>query len=244
MLREIRSALSYPVFLLVAAVVTVLLVVGLILPRFASIYSPEELRQLPMVSQLTLSFGGWIHGHPLLVLVFFVTAAGGVIFVAGSRHLSRLFLEAGCRLPLIHDAALFLDFARLFAALGTMLGSGVTLSRAVRLCERVAGHAGLRKILQETGEELKKGQKLSDTWRRHALIPNEVVALTAVGETGACLDEIFQRTGRKYMALFKNRVAMLLTFLEPAIIAILGIFIGFIVISIMLAVVSMSDLYG
>jgi type II secretory pathway component PulF len=69
------------------------------------------------------------------------------------------------------------------------------------------------------------------------------VALTAVGETGACLDEIFQRTGKKYMELFKNQVGMLLTFLEPAIIVFLGIFIGFVVIAIMLAVVSVSDLY-
>lgn len=244
MMRGIRSALSYPAFLFIAGVVTVLLVLGLILPRFTSIFSPEELQHLPLVSSLTMSFGNWIHGHPIEILAFFMTAVGGVTLVATSKHLSRLVGRGIGRFPLIHDVVLCLDFARLFSALGTMLGSGVNLCRAIRLCEGVTGNAGLRSIMKETGEELKKGQKLSDTWRRHSLIPNDVVALTAVGETGACLDEIFQRIGKKHMELFKNRAAMLLTFLEPAIIAFLGIFIGFIVISIMLAVVSMSDLYG
>lgn len=244
LMREIRTALTYPIFLMVAAVMTVLLVLGLILPRFAAIYSPEEMRQLPFVSQMTLYLGGWIHAHPAVVMTLVAAAAGGAIFLATSRRFSGLVVERICRLPVIHKVALSLDFARLFVALGTMLGSGVALGKAIRLCNRVVGNADLRGILQETGEELKKGQKISTTWRRHTLIPNDVVALTAVGETGACLDEIFQRTGKKYMDLFKNQVAVLLTFLEPAIIAFLGIFIGFVVVSIMLAVAGMSDLYG
>ncbi len=244
MIKEIRSALTYPAFLFIAGLVTMLLVLGLILPRFASVYSPQELQQLPAVSQLTLSFGNWVHGHPLLVLAALVLGAALLVSVASSQRLRRLLGEGLSRLPLVRNAVHYLDLARLFASLGTMLGSGVNLSRAIRLADTVVGNPSLRNILRETGEELKKGQKLSETWRRHTLIPDDVVALAAVGETGACLDEVFQRTGKKYMELFKAKVALLLTFLEPAIIVFLGIFIGFIVIAILLAVVSMSDLYA
>lgn len=243
LIREVRTTLSYPAFLLAVAMVTIILVLGLILPRFASIYSAEELRQLPFVSQFALSVGRCIHAHPLMVLALFAMIAGGVAFAVRSKRLSRRLVDRARQLPLIRQLVLALDFARLFTALGTMLESGVAINKAIRLCGRMVHNADLSDVLKKTGEELKKGRKLSETWRSHALIPNDIVALTAVGETGACLDEIFQRTGKKYMELFKNQVGMLLTFLEPAIIVFLGIFIGFVVIAIMLAVVSVSDLY-
>lgn len=244
MLKEIRSALSYPAFLFIAGLVTMLLVVGLILPRFSSIYSAEEIASLPAVSQLTLSFGRLLNSHPYLLLAGLLLAIVGAIALFGSQPLRRLVTDLAHRLPLIGSAILHLDLARLFTSLGTMLGSGVDLSRAIRLSAKVVGDSSLRNILQETDDDLRKGQKLSDSWRKHDLIPDDIISLVAVGETGACLNDIFARSGNKYMQLFKEKVALLLTFLEPAIIIFLGIFIGFIVISIMLAVVSMSDLYG
>lgn len=244
LLKEIRSALAYPIFLFAAGIVTMLLVVGLILPKFASIYTPEEIGRLPSISQVTMSVGQALNNNPYMFLIgLFIALMGGVV-ILGSPNLRILAATLVGRIPLVGGVVLNLDLARLFTSLGTMLRSGVDLSRAIRLSAKVVSGVGLRNILTETDDDLRKGLQLSASWQKHDLIPDDIVSLVIVGETGASLDDIFTRSGEKYMDFFKAKVSLLLTFLEPAIIIVLGIFIGFIVISIMLAVVSMSDLYG
>jgi len=124
-----------------------------------------------------------------------------------------------------------------------MLRGGVEINRAIKFSISVTSHPQIKNILEETVIELKKGRKISETWGRYSIIPPDVVALVSVGENSANLDEILARLGKKYMEDFKSEVSKLLTFLEPAIIVIVGLFIAFIVIAILLAVLSMSDVF-
>ncbi len=242
--KEVRAAVAYPAFLSVASFLTFIFVLGFILPRFSTIYSPDEISRLPFISKVTLSVGSYLNGH-LLPFFLLVALLLGSLFMAWNNSVLR---QQGRRLmyhlPLIRDLVLLLEFSNLFAALGVMLKGGVGLSRAIKLSAKVVNSPALTGLLAETDLGLKRGNKISQIWSRHAVVPGEVVSLVVVGETGARLQEVFARAGEKYLERFKARISLFLTFLEPAIIVILGVFIGFIVVAIMLAVVSMSDIYG
>ncbi len=242
--RQVRSALAYPAFLLAVSLAAVTFVVGFILPRFAQLYSARELARLPLVSRLTLGTGAFVHAHGAEFMLGGLAAAAALILAAATPVARRAGLNLLFTLPYLRPTLLQLELANLFSALGSMLAGGVEISRALRLARRVVGPGGLGRVLDETSAELREGRKISEVWSRHELIPEEVVALVAVGESGARLREIFERCAHKHLERFKARVELLLTFLEPGIIVVLGGFVGFIVVSILLAVVSLGDLYA
>jgi general secretion pathway protein F len=173
--------------------------------------------------------------------VFFIV---GVVFLLSSKEIQIKLKNLIYRLPYLKNIILKVELSYVLSSLGTMLNGGVEISKAIRLSSRVTNHNGLKTILEETYSELKKGHKISQIWRKYDIIPEDIISLTIVGENSAKLGEIFEKLGRKYMENFKNEVNRLLVFLEPAIIVVLGIFVAFIVVAIMLAVVSVSDIYG
>jgi general secretion pathway protein F len=136
-----------------------------------------------------------------------------------------------------------LELSNIFSSLSAMLRGGVEINRAIKFSISVTSHPQIKNILEETAVELKKGRRISETWGRYSFIPPDVIALVSVGENSANLDEILARLGKKYMEDFKSEISRLLTFLEPAIIVIVGLFIAFIVIAILLAVLSISDVF-
>ena len=99
----------------------------------------------------------------------------------------------------------------------------------------------MKNIVLQTAENVKRGIKISDTWSKYSIIPDDVVSLVAVGESSATLGEVFSKLGEKHLEDFKVKISRAMVFLEPAMIVMLGVFIGLIVVSIMLAVLSLTN---
>ena len=92
--------------------------------------------------------------------------------------------------------------------------------------------------------EIKRGQKLSDVFAVSSIIPASDIALLNVGESSASLDKVFKSLSNRHSDAFSSNVKKLLSVLEPAVIVGLGVFIAVIVVAIMMAVMSMTDIAG
>jgi len=112
----------------------------------------------------------------------------------------------------------------------------------LRQTARVARLPALKSLLEQSIEEVKKGNKLSAVWSDSRTIPPDVISLMIVGENSARLGDIMQELGTRFLLSFKRDVKTLTTWLEPAIILILGGFVGFIVVAIALALVSINEI--
>jgi len=241
---EVKSALAYPSFLLIVSILTVFFVSGFILPKFSEIFTEKEIERLPEISKITLSFGKFLNQNFEIFFFSFTAIITAIIFILSSYEIRNKLKIVFYKLPYLKSITRKIEFSYVLSSLGTMLNGGVEISKAIKLSLRVTSHSQLKTILEETYEEIKKGHRISQIWRRYEIIPEDVISLTIVGENSAKLGEIFEKLGRKYMESFKTDISRLLVFLEPAIIVFLGLFIAFIVVSIMLAVVSVSDIYG
>jgi general secretion pathway protein F len=102
----------------------------------------------------------------------------------------------------------------------------------------------LQDLLKNTLFELKRGQKLSTVFAISKIIPSSDIALLNVGESSASLDKIFNSLSKRHSDAFSANVKKFLSLLEPAVIVGLGIFIAFIVVAIMMAIMSMTDIAG
>ena len=196
LIKEIKSAISYPLFLIAMSLATVVIVCGFILPRFAKIFSADELKRLPAISKLTIGYGKFLNAHFPLILLIALVATGLIIWLGTNPIFVVRLRKWAYNLPLVGGFMLLSDLANLFSSLGSMLGGGVDVSRALKLSAAVVGSQKLINLLAETNEEVRKGRRISQVWNSNDLIPEDAVSLLVVGESSARMGEIFETLGK------------------------------------------------
>jgi len=239
---DIRQALSYPIFLMIMSVVVAVLIFFLIIPRFSTIFSPEEFEMLPALSYAVLSSGKYLNAH---MSEFFI-GAGLVItaIVMAIKHYGIPWNIILYKIPKISHLVVDIQLSIVYGALSTMLVGGLELDRALKQMQKISLIAELQDLLQNALYELKRGQKISTVFSVSQLIPPSDIALLHVGESSASLDKVFHSLSVRHSDAFTSSVKKVLAILEPAVIVLLGIFIAIIVVAIMMAVMSMTDIAG
>lgn len=241
--KEIKSSLSYPVFLIIMSIITVFTVAVFILPKFAQIFSQDEISRLPVISKFVINFGLYIKEN-LSFIVFAIIAFILIgIYSFRLKKTKQFIMDLLYKTPYLSHILIKLELSNIFSSLSTMLKGGIHINRAVKLTKTVTNHPNLKNVLEEIQNELKKGRKISQVLNKYPFIPYDAVALISVGEESAKLEDILEKLSEKYITEFKDSISKLLGLLEPVVIVFVGFFIGFIVIAILLAVLSISDVF-
>jgi len=237
---EIKQALSYPLFLVIMSITMVFFVFFFIVPKFTEIFTKDELDALPFVSQMVLKGGLYVNEHSFGILagfgIFLITIPFAVKLF--KKHLHKFILH----IPMVGSLTIYIELSRIFNSLGIMLQGGIKIDKALKQSTKVTEVKELQAIFQEALYEIKKGNKLSTTLAGNSLLPSQVASMVSVAENSAKLDEVFLNLAQRFSETFQKKTKSLLALLEPAIIVVMGIFIAFIVVSIMLAVISISDI--
>ena len=239
---DIKQALSYPLFLVGMSIVVSFLIFFLIIPKFATIFSPEEFEQLPGLSYAVLSAGKYLHMHMSEALGLIAIMIFGLVFVLKTVQIS--WMSIFYRIPKLSDIIVDLQLTIVYSALSTMLKGGLEIDKALKQLQNVSLLPALKDLLKTTLFEIKRGQKMSSVFASSTLIPPSDIALLQVGENSASLDKVFASLARRHSEAFSANVKKYLAILEPAVIVALGVFIAVIVVAIMMAVMSMTDIVG
>ena len=237
---DVKQALSYPLFLIGMSVVVSFMIFFLIIPRFATIFSPEEFEQLPALSYYVLSLGKYLDTHMGSVFLGMGVFGLGVYFLLKRSKLSWSSLLY--RIPKLSESIIDLQLSITYSALSTMLIGGLELDKALRQLQKVKLLPELSELLSTTLFEIKRGKKMSEVFGMSSIIPPSDIALLSVGESSASLEKVFASLSTRHSEAFSAKVKKLLAILEPAVIVALGVFIAIIVVSIMMAVMSMTDI--
>jgi type II secretory pathway component PulF len=239
---DIRQAMAYPIFLMIMSVVVAMLIFFLIIPKFSTIFSPEEFEMLPSLSYAVLSSGKYLNAH----MGEFFTVFGVIIgvIVLAIKHYGIPWNKILYKIPKISYLIVDIQLSIVYGALSTMLTGGLELDRALKQMQKISLIDELQDLLKNALYELKRGQKLSTVFSMSQLIPPSDIALLHVGESSASLDKVFQSLSVRHSDAFTSQVKKVLTILEPAVIVLLGIFFAVIVVAIMMAVMSMTDIAG
>ena len=237
---EIKQALSYPIFLIIMSVSMVFFVFFFIVPKFTEIFSADELDNLPAISQMVLKAGLYVNENSSVVLIGFGLFIGmfPFAFKLFKKNLHKFILK----IPMIGKLTVYIELSRIFNSIGIMLQGGIKIDKALKQSVSLTEISEIKAIFKECLHEIKKGNKLSETLAGHALLPPQVASMISVGENSAKLDEVFLNLALRFSESFQKQTKSVLSLLEPAIIVLMGIFIAVIVVSIMLAVISISDL--
>ncbi len=237
--RAVKSALVYPVGVLLVAGGVITLLLWKVVPIFATLFVGLGV-DLPLPTRVVISlsnFVGSIFG--LLVVVGVVAAAVGLKVWYGTPQ-GRYAIDASLlRMPLIGLLLRKIAVARFTRTLGTLISSGVPILEGLDITARTAGNAVVERSLQSVRKSLEAGRTLTEPLKETDVFPGMVTQMIGVGEQTGAMDAMLQKIADFYEEEVDAAVKDLLTALEPIMIVFLGVVVGGVVISMYLPLFSL-----
>ena len=237
----VKSALIYPAILVGVAVLSVVVLLMWVVPQFSQMFE-ESGKALPMPTQIVIAAGDFFRGY------WWAMALGGVgVYSWFTRQMqapaSRYQWDKRLLgLPLVGDLVGKLEVARFSRTLGTLLGNGVTLLTALSIVKETLNNTVMSEGLGSVATQLKEGKGLGKPLMENGLFPKLAVHLIMVGEETGKLQEMLIRVADIYDREVHTTVKRMLSLMEPVLILGLGLVIGGIILSILVAILSVNDL--
>jgi type IV pilus assembly protein PilC len=235
---SVKSALIYPVAVVSIAVLIVGALLKWVVPIFANLFVGLGVA-LPLPTRIVIGLSAFV-GH---FWWFFII--GAVCSVFGIKQIrkhprGRYYFDAMLlRLPVIGILLRKIAVARFTRTLGTLITSGVPILEGLAITARTSGNAVLEEALMKVRKAIEEGRTIVDPLRECGVFPNMVTQMIGVGEATGAMDAMLQKIADFYEDEVDSATRDMLAMLEPAIIAMLGVTVGGIVVSLYLPLFSM-----
>jgi general secretion pathway protein F len=237
-LREsIRSALYYPIIVVVVAILTLVLLLTAVVPEFRPLFDDAG-TAMPMPMMILLEAGDFLKRWWWALLLLLV----GIVF--GARHYKsrpqgRLQWDGWLsRTPLIGDLVVKIEVARFARTFGTLLANGVTTLQAFSIAIGAIGNRAIAQGIDNVTSQLKRGEGLATPLRETGMFPRLAAQLVQVGEESGQLEAMLLRVADIYDEEVKRTLQRLLALLTPVVTIGLGILVAGIVGSMLSAILS------
>jgi len=234
------SALIYPMVLMVVGSVAIAFLLGFVVPRFAQIFE-EAGKELPLPTQILMDVSqalrdyGWIAAVVIVITVLLFSR--WVRTESGRLSWDQWRLKA----PLIGDVSLKLEIARFAKTMGTLLNQAVPFISALRLTREVLSNRRVAAAVEPLIQGVKRGQGLAGPLAETRMFPALAVQLMTLGEQTGKLDSMLLELAGIYDREVRVATKRMVALVEPAVILAMGLVVGTIVISTLLAIVSINE---
>lgn len=236
---RVKSAMVYPVIVMMVAVLIVGALMVFVVPKFEAIFA-ELLKgtPLPGPTQLLLVLSRFITEH--FVIAAGIIAACVVSFMLfqraefGQRVLDRVYLVV----PVFGDLVRKSAIARFTRTLGTLLQSGVPILDALRITRETIGNSVVMSAIDHVHDRVKEGEGVAGPLERTKVFPSMVTSMIDVGEETGELPEMLNRIADTYEEEVDNTVGAVTSIIEPIMIVGLALVVGFIVIALFMPMVT------
>jgi len=243
--KEIReyliSVMLYPLILTIVSGISVAVLVTFVIPRFARIFTDMG-QAIPLPTQIVLSFS-----H--LVVEYWWAGLGGVVLLYLGLKMYTQDEERKWRWdsyklkwPALGDIIKKVEAARFARTLGTLLESGVSILPALTLVKEISQNRAISRSIAHVHDRLREGKGISKSLEETGVFPPLAVHMIGVGEETGKLDEMLIKVAETYEENVQTAVKRFVSLLEPLIIVVMGAVVFFIVMSILLAILSINEI--
>ena len=238
---DMRNALIYPAILVLSGIAATLLIFIVVVPKFASLLKNTR-AQLPDISVWVLTLGLYVKENLLWVGLGTLGAVLAVVVMLANPALRAGALQILSRAPILGHWLVETEIGRWAAMLGTLLENRVPILTAMELAQEGMRLKKVRHTLQQAHREVRAGKKLSDALSGGQMLNVTGLNLVRVGERSGELAKMLRTLAGLYETSGQQRLKRFLILLEPAAILTIGVVIGTIMIAIMLAITSLSNI--
>jgi general secretion pathway protein F len=241
--NRIRAALTYPFLMTCIAVLILYFLMTIIVPKMAGIF--DDLGQaLPLPTRILLRCGEFLGTFwwlfPLIIILLIAAYKRFQSTPRGALAIDTLLL----RIPITGDLAQKVAVTRFTRTLGSLLSNGVSMLAAMDVARNVAGNLVLSEAAAGAANEVEKGGELGEAMSQSGAFPLLAVQMVRVGEKSGKLEEMLGRVADVYEDEVESSLESLTSMIEPIIILVMGVTVGFIVLAICLPIFGMNQLIG
>ena len=239
--ESVTSALIYPLILLLVAASSVIILLTFVVPQFQQLFEDSG-KALPLATQIVIVVGEVIRDYwwagLLLMLVVLLYMRQQLSRPESRYRWDQWFLKA----PLFGDLVAKVEMARLARTLGTLLGNGVAMLAALAIVKETLNNQVMAGAIANVAENMKAGQGLAEPLMEAGGFPQLAVHMIRVGEETGKLESMLLQVADTYDREVQATVKRMLTLLEPVLILSLAAIIAGIIISILVAIMSLNEL--
>ena len=242
---KVKSALAYPIAILVVATIITIFLMVYIVPKFEEIFNDMlEGAELPTLTKFVVGASVIIKDRFLWVF------AGLVVFIVVMKMLKKTKQGALAwdmmliKMPPFNTLVIRSTVARVCRTLGTLMDSGVSVLQALQIARETSGNAVVGRAMQDVHDAVKEGEGMSRPLQNSGVFPPIVISMVEVGEETGALPNMLTRISDVYEEEVDRAVEGLTAILEPMTIVLLAVVVGTIVIAMFLPLIKLIENLG
>jgi general secretion pathway protein F len=236
----IISSMVYPLLLAAVGLGSIFVLLYYVVPRFTVMFEDGRM-QMPLPTKIMLGLSNATRDYGLFVLAALAVAGFAFYTWTRSGNGRTWWHRLQLRIPLVGDALRKAETARFARAMATLISNGVPLVQSLSISSRVLANTEISKSLDAVAQGVKRGEGLAGPLARAHQFPPLAGHLLAVGEETGRMDEMFHRMADIYDADTRSAVKRFTSLFEPLLILIMGLIVGALILSMLLAITSINE---
>jgi type IV pilus assembly protein PilC len=237
---QIKSAMYYPIGILVVAIGVIAVMLVKVIPTFEDMYKNMGNAQLPAATQVVMNIS---HGFINKWYLYVGTLFGSITAMVMMRRTDKgkaIFDRAMLRIPVIGPTLRKIVVARFTRTLGTLLSSGVPILDALDICARTSGNKVVQNAIMRARDKISEGHDMAGPLAESKVFPSMVVQMIGVGEQTGAMDQMLSKIADFYEEEVDAAVSALTSLIEPIMMAFLGVVVGGLIIAMYLPIFKLA----
>ncbi len=237
---KISLALMYPKFLGIMALFIVVLMLAFVVPKFLEMFTKSG-QEIPALTQVLLNMSNFVTNHYVILILGIISIIVGFKALMKNpkvRYQYQLRILEIPKLGIILKKLISTRFSRTMA---TLLQSGIPIVYALEASAKVTGNSVISKKMEVVVDEIRKGNSLSYFLKDMNVFPPILISMISIGEESGDLDGMFSKVADYFDSELDENIKKIISIIEPAMIVIMGIIMGFIIVAMYLPILGSVD---
>jgi len=238
--KKIKNALIYPSVIVTVMLGMMFVMFTFVMPKLLSLYENFDVA-LPQSTQLLMTISHFFETYWIFILIGMVGSVMGILKLIKTERGKKIYDKYIMRLPVfgkIVQSAGLVDSTR---TLSILIASGVPILRGLLIVTEVNSNSMFRDAFSRIAKKVEKGLSIGSAMGNELIFPESLIQMTIVGEQTGHLDETLRKISEYYQSESEMAVKAMLTLLEPAILVVLGVVVGFLVLAIITPIFNLTS---
>lgn len=241
--RHLINGLTYPAIILTTATLVLAFMLQFVVPMFQDIFKQQNV-ELPSITRFVVSLSSGMKQYGWLIFfIFFIILIAMRLLKENYQYL-KIKDALISRIPFVGEFIKTVYLSQFTQAISLLTASKVPVVNSIQLVKQMIRYQPLIVSLEKIEQELLKGKTLSESLSKHKIFDDKMIALVKVAEETNQTEFIFNRLNQQYNTKVQQSSKLLSTVLEPFIILVVGVFVGFILVAMYLPMFKLSSVIG
>lgn len=233
-----KKAMIYPIVVACVSVAVIIIMLSFVIPKFLTMFTQMNV-EMPLPTRMVIAMSDYMQQKWYVVVLAITAIIGAYRVFASMPNGKNILANISLKMPLFGKLLKKNACARLSRTLSTLLRSGISLVDAIEITARTMDNVVIKQVLMNAKEEVVRGIPLSLPLKESAIFPAMIYQMVNIGEETGNLEDMLDCVADYYEEEVEMATESLTAVIEPLIIVVLAVIVGFLVISIMLPMVTM-----